>query len=260
MGAALGGLVLVFGMFAMVYIAILGRPRRRTGTPLAARTFGWLRWYDLDEGRSPWAVVPLAALAAATVSEAAGGSGLGLVAVLAFVCAVAPRSKVPFEAIGAFGALALMFLALAAPACAGVSGAAHVAIMIVAAVLLGGAVVFGRVIAGAGVFPFLLLFGLLDVVRFVSAPLGVALTPGEEGLRWLVSAAAVLVLGGLAGFAPRLVMPLIGIGILTAELWAATTFPFAECGIASPARLLALATFFAVYLLMRVLTGRFRPR
>lgn len=256
MGAAVGTLVLIFGMFVMVYTAILGRPRRRTGTPLKARSFGWLRRYDLDEGRSQWAVVPLAALASATVSEAAGGAGLGLVGTLAFVCALAPRAKVPFEVIGAFGALALMVLAVLTPPCAGVSGVTHVVIMMVAAVLLGGAVLFGRVVAGRGVFPFLLLFGLLDVVRFVSAPLGVVLTPADGALRWLVSAGAVLVLGGLAGFAPRLVMPLIGIGVVTVELWAATTFPAVECGAASPGRVLALVTFFVVYLLMRGLLGR----
>lgn len=252
----MGNLVLIGGMFAMIYTVILSRPHRRDGTPLKARTFGWLRWYNVDESRSPWAVLPLAALASATVGEAADGTGPGLLAFLAVVCALFPRSKIPFETIGAFGAIALMVLAVAAPACAGVQGATHVVIMIVAAACLGAAVLFGRAVAGAGVFPLLLLFGLLDVVRFVSVPFGVALTPGDEALRWLASGAAVLVLGGLAGFAPRLVMPLIGIGVVTAELWAASAFPAVECGVAGPGRFLAMVTYFVVYLLVRGLLRR----
>lgn len=251
----MGIAILVLGMFALLFTVLIGRPRRRNGNPLRARRPRYLSRYTLDEDRHPMAVVVLAGLAASTVSELVEDSTTGLVlaTILAVLCAVTPRATWAFDLIGAAGSVALLGVLVAAPVCSGGSRLVFLGGVVTLALLLGGAVLLGRLASGSRAFPALLIFGLLDVLRFVSAPLGVDWTDGATIGSWAVSVGVVLAMGVLVGFAPRLVLPLLAIGITAVELWAATTYPQTACEVFPTDRGAALVVFLAAYLGVRKL-------
>lgn len=101
----------------------------------------------------------------------------------------------------------------------------------------------------------LALFGALEIVVFVSSPLGVSLI-NLPVAAWIVAFAAAVLLGALGALAPQFVIGMTGAVIVVATVMSATTF--GDTCTSGPAvqNLSSLAAFSVVYGLLTVTVGR----
>jgi hypothetical protein len=221
----------------------------RGGRGLRARKFSTLKRYNLTEDRNPMAIVVLAALAAATTSEL----GVGLTALfvaMSVVSGLLVASAWPLDVLGAAGSVALMYGMVVTPECSGEDKAVRLVTVALVGSLLVVAVGLGRRWGGQKTFPLVTLFGLLDLLRFATAPAGVTLSP-TDGWHTVVVSVAIVLLGIFYGVLPRLAAPLIAVATLGTEVSASVADPGLPCGSQLGTRLTVMVLFLVLYLLAR---------
>jgi hypothetical protein len=239
----LGGLLLITMGTALPIM----RPRRNGHALKAHRLRGLMGYRLREEGIGS---VLLAALAAATIAELyepAGTFALVLVAAAAALAALVP-GVAWLDILGALGAFALLAEIVLQGPCGGGSRILFFVGVAVAGVAMFGAAAFAFLRIGRRRVPVLLAFALLDMLRFVVAPGGLAWSADDGLARGIAAVVAVVVVGALAGIAPRLVTELVGVALVVTEVWLTVALPGATCDGSGPAQLFLGAIFLAVYL------------
>lgn len=252
------GLVAVLGVLMLVYYFLLGRRvgvgkvLSPSGQPVET-TMGGSAVGFLEGLIAVLALSELAAIGDASSGAFSGGALLGGAAALGLVV----RRWWPGE-LGLGLLYGILGLVASVPAMArlfdasecdvGVDHWMRIAALVVLAVTWGGGLIAGLLFRWAGsrrpASAGLALFGAIEVVVFMSGPVGVGISPQVAGL--LIAAAAVL--GGLSGYRPDLVMMTSGLFLGTLVIFETSTgFPQGCDSLKSDAPYAALVGYCVVF-------------
>ena len=265
-GAA--GLVAVLGVLMVAYYFILGRRRGignvldDRGHPITSGDFGGSTAAFLEGLIAVFAMAELAAAGGNRAGSFGAGAFVGALAAAGLVARRWWPGRLGYELF-----YSVLGLAASVPAISRLFGAtgcdtgvgqtvrvvAAVVMLALWAAMLIGALVFQAMAGWRTTAPGLALFGALDVIIFMSGPIGAGVAPGAAV--WIVLGAAVV--GGLSGLATNLVMMVCGLFLGALQFVSVTTGFSAECdALVSSVPAVMLAGYAVVYWLGAVLVSR----
>ena len=210
----------------------------------------------------------LAAVAASTAlantnAGAGGGASAGAVLAVAYFLLTGLRLTIGIRwvsgMVGTFGFVALVVFLIAGTGCAVIP--LWQRLLILGLVLVWGALgAVGSLLVGRPRIPSMLAaFGALKIAVFLSAPLGVSLLSLPIAA-WVVACIAAGLLGAMSALAPQFVIGLAAVVIGVASIGVATVVGDTCSAGPDIHDLSALAGFAVVYLLLKLLLGRWVRR
>ena len=262
------GLVAVLGVLMVAYYFILGRRRGignvldDRGHPVTSGDFGGSVAAFLEGLIAVFALAELAAAGGNRAGSFGAGASVGALAAAGLVARRWWLGRLGYELL-----YSVLGLAASVPAISRLFGATGcgtgvgqtvrvVAVLVMLALWAGmliGALAVKAMAGWRTTAPGLALFGALDVVIFMSGPIGAGVAP--DAAVWIVLGAAVV--GGLSGLATNLVMMVCGLFLGALQFVTVTTGFSAECdALVSSVPAVMLAGYALVYWLGAVLVSR----
>lgn len=229
-------------------------PRSRAGLGRAAVT-------TVDDGPRPAGplTVALTALGVASLVDEVTGAVAGpnnaaaTAGLIGLACAAGGGYDFTFDVVGACASIALAYRLVLDPGCLGAP--APLLCLLVTGCFVAGAVA-GHLFGTRRGLSLLAWFGALDAIGFLLSPGGLALTGGSGLTRLAVTPVIAAGLGGLAGFHPRLAVPVLTVVTTLAEL--GLSGATGVCLVHTSGQLGAALVFAVVYYSARAVPALFR--
>lgn len=234
------GIVAALGIIMVVYYFILGRREGfgrvldRGGHPVSNASFGGSFAAFFEGLIAVLALSELSAVGGTRGGSFAGGALIGFVAAVGLFARQWWPGRLGYELFYSVLGLAASVPAIthlfeASDCDVGVNPAIRIVAVVIMVVMWAGALIAAVAVRAAGGWRArssgLALFGALDVILFMSGPIGTSISPsGAAGIVLLVG-----VIGGLSGFAPNLVMMTAGAFLGAIQFLTATTGLRTEC-------------------------------
>lgn len=257
------GLIVVALSIATIIVFIF-----RGAAPVGSAAVGLFAGFGDIGDRGGFAGGLVASFAVATTlsgtsAGAGGGSAAGALLAVAYFLLTRLRLPVGIRVVsglvGTAGFIALVVTLVAGQGCTAIPVWQRILVigLLVLAAALG--TVASLVMGRPRIPSALALFGALEIVVFVSSPLGISLLD-QPVAAWIVAFATAVLLGALSALAPQFVIGMTGAVIAVATVMSATVF--GDTCMSGPAlqNLSSLAAFSAVYVLLTVALGRWIRR
>lgn len=274
MSAILAPILLIAGLVGIVWFALTGSvPHRRTRTSGTTRVHArhgvsYLRFYG-GEGIGLRGLLAGLATASLVATLAPGNGAAWWVGgfVVGAVCGVVSGAhEWGLNALGLFASVVAAAAFVDGEACLGATQSGRGIALAAAVMPFLGAVVLGHLRSGLSLstnarHAGIKIFAIVDILRFLAAPLGVNLvgaavtdgSPVTVGVVVLVSFA----FGLAAGYAPGLTLGLLAVAIAAAELYSTVVYTTGGCSaFGDPSLLGVVATTAIGYALVRRVAAR----